>query len=301
MKKVYILSSAEENSTREVVREFTRILQQDLGDVAEVETVHYKDLIYTVGDTCSVVHKKTDSNLLEADLVYFKSFARYREQAAALATLLAYSNVKFVCSELLHNISTTKLTEYMTLWTNGIRIPKTMYLDRSALVDSYEDLVVSLGDKIIVKATNGRIGKDNYLISSKDQLRVALETSTDVQFVCQEFIPNSYDLRVLIVGKQQPLIIKRQRTNQETHLNNTSQGAEATLVSVTADTAHDVELSFKAAEVMHREFAGVDIMHNDVTGESYVIEVNAGPQIATGAFVQEKRHMFAEMIKELLI
>jgi len=59
-------------------------------------------------------------------------------------------------------------------------------------------------------------------------------------------------------------------------------------------------LSLKAAALMNREVAGVDLMFETGTGKPYILEVNASPQIASGSFAAEKLAVYAQYFKDLV-
>src|SRR5690606_3292372 len=96
-------------------------------------------------------------------------------------------------------------------------------------------------------------------------------------------IPNEGDYRILVFGGK-PVLALYRRSQEESHLNNTSQGATADLVSVDAIDPTIVADVIQAAAVEKFEVAGVDAMIDRVTGRHYILEVNQSPQLATGAF-----------------
>jgi len=106
---------------------------------------------------------------------------------------------------------------------------------------------------------------------------------------------------VLVVGGVIRLVIERRRKDNSTHLNNTSQGAQAKLIAL-ADVSPEIkETALRAANIMNREIAGVDIMEHADTKVPYVLEVNASPQIASGAFMEEKLEVFRDYFEGLAV
>jgi D-alanine-D-alanine ligase-like ATP-grasp enzyme len=51
---------------------------------------------------------------------------------------------------------------------------------------------------------------------------------------------------------------------------------------------------------MGRDVAGVDMMQGSEDGLWYCLEVNDGPQLASGAYVEEKSEAFAQFINRRL-
>jgi len=56
--------------------------------------------------------------------------------------------------------------------------------------------------------------------------------------------------------------------------------------------------SILAADILQFDIAGVDMVQDKETGSWYCLEVNNSPQLASGAFVDEKRAAIAEFLKE---
>ncbi len=232
--------------------------------------------------------------------VYFKSYFRYHEQATAVMEMLQANNIPFVGSELKEYIPAYKLSQMARLSRAGMPIPPTVYLPLEHYVNNYDYLTQKFGPKFIFKAIDGHTGEDNYLVTSREQLQSIVEANQDLQFIAQAFIPNDSDLRFLIVGNKLELIIKRSRIDDSTHLNNTSQGANAELMDVASYDESVKELALQATRLMKRDVSGVDIMLETGSGKPYILEVNASPQIASGAFVDEKLAIYTRYFKEIV-
>lgn len=300
--KILILSSAEEAETSMLNDNFVKSLNQRLSMQCQVEWHNYHNI-------CLEFHTGHVEAFLLADgtplknfaAVYFKSYFRFHEQAAAIAEYLREHNVLFVGEELKSYIPSTKLTQLVRMSRANLPIPKTVYMSTSLYRNNYALLKRKLGSPFIFKAIDGSTGEDNYLIHSAEQLKNALGSSIKAHFIAQSFIANDGDLRVLVVGKEPRLVIDRRRKDASTsHLNNTSQGATARLISIEDVDQKLLQLSIKAADVMKREIAGVDIILEKHTGTPYVLEVNASPQIASGAFEEEKLMIYENYFKDLL-
>lgn len=302
MKKILVLSSAETDYTLEANDLFVNEIQKLIGDDIHLTLKHYNDLLFDITSESMTLRLIDDqTELKEFDLVYFKSYYRYSEVAVAAAQYLQQANVTYICRELDKSISFTKLTQYARLSRAHLPIARTIYMSTGQIV-KFGDATVSdtVQYPCVLKAVNGKGGSMNFLVRSGEELTEHALRNPETSFVIQQFIPNSYDLRVLVANGQVKLVIKRQRLDEKTHLNNTSQGALATLLDVGSLNASDQQLALEAAQLFERDIAGVDIMFASDTGKSYVLEVNASPQVATGAFRQEKLQVYADLFKELL-
>lgn len=299
MKRVVILSSAESPANRKILSDFTRQLQQRIGDDITVTSFHYRDIGWTVGAEAKITHLPSGLVISDVDFVWFKSYVRYEEEAVAIAHLLNQLDINFVSSELLSSASTSKLTQYVRLWAAGLPMPRTAYVPLSYLRQEFESIQNSFGKKIIIKAADGKGGDDNYCIDSLPQADEIASKHKDQNFVIQEFIPNDADYRVLVVGDEPKMIIERRRQDDTTHLNNTSQGAQAQLLPLDALSKAEIALCLDAAQTLKREVAGVDLMRDSQTAKPYILEVNSGPQVGSGAFTSEKLAMFADYLKRV--
>lgn len=297
MKTVVILSSAESPQDRHILNGFTSKLQGTLGDDIVLHAFHYRDIGWRLDNGASIVHVPTGTDISRTDFVWFKSYVRYEEEAVAIAHLLGQLGISFASSELLGTISTSKLTQYARLWAGGLPIPRTAYMPLRFLKKEFANLQKIFGEKLIIKAADGKRGDDNYCITTPIEVHKIIRKHKDQNFVIQEFIPNEADYRVLIVGNEIKLVIKRRRTDNSTHLNNTSRGANAQLVEVTELSRRDQALCIDAAQTMKREVAGVDLMYDAQTNKPYILEVNSGPQVGSGAFTEEKLVIFTEYLK----
>jgi len=235
------------------------------------------------------------------DFVFFKAYFRFQEVAVSIATYLQQEHIKFVSTELLSYISQTKLSEYARLARANLPIVKTLYLDIEHYVPSYDTVVSTLGTPFIFKAIDASRGDDNHLIHSSAQLKEAIRTHTSptASFVAQEYIENDGDLRIVVLGRKITMVIERRKT-EGTHLNNTSRGASARLLSPSSLPAKYARIARKAAALVHPGKAGVDMMIDKNSGEPVILEVNASPQAATGTYLDEKVSMYCKYINNML-
>jgi hypothetical protein len=299
-KRVLIFSSAEEEYATGVNDQFVAELNKRTGDDAHLEWHNYRDIRLEFGTSSFKAFIQSTGEPLDSfDFVYFKSFFRYSEQAAAIAGYLDYAHIPFVCSELRYYMPLTKLTQFARLAPDGVPIAQTVYMDKRHFASNFEYLQQTLGNPFIFKSTDGAGGRENYLIHTDAELRQALEEFPDLQFVAQRFIANDSDLRVLVVDRQIQLVIHRQRTG-DSHMNNTSQGGAARLIPVDELLFEHKTLALQAAALMNREIAGVDLMFETGTGHPYILEVNASPQLGSGAFTDEKLDIYSNYFKNVL-
>lgn len=299
--RVLILSSAEGVDTMALNDKLVQGLNERIGDEVSVEWHNYHDIEMEIAPgKLEVILHSSKTPLSEFDFVYIKSYFRYSELAGAIVSYLDSTNTKFVCTELRDHLPLTKLTQLVRMSLHNVPIAKTIFMLSREFSASYDDVVSRLGTPFIFKSIDGSTGEENFLIRSEDELKAALAEFPKLHFIAQAFIENDSDLRVLVVDKKIQLVIKRQRTDNSSHLNNTSQGAAASLVPLNELTPEHQAISLKAAEIMGRETAGVDLLFELGTGAPFILEVNASPQITSGAFEQEKLAIFSDYFKEVV-
>jgi hypothetical protein len=146
---------------------------------------------------------------------------------------------------------------------------------------------------IIAKATGGTRGGDNYLVESLDQLEKIL-ASQNRQFIIQEYIPNNCDYRYFIADRLRGVI--KRSSSGESHLNNTSKGGAAELVDINSIDPILKKQAVQASLIFNRNVAGVDIMHSEIDGKPYFLEVNRAPQIEGASFEDEKANWLVDAI-----
>jgi len=297
---ILLLSSAESDHNKAINDLFVRQLNERMAGICRLEWQNYANVGLRMGPGKLEAFIVSDERTLDMfSRVYFKSYFRYHEQAAAISEALAEHSVPYVGNELHEYIPAYKLSQMARLVRADLSVPESVYLPRDKYAEHFEQLGAELGLPFIFKAIDGSTGNFNYLIRTKTALEAALAANPVRHFVAQRFIPNEADLRVLIVGGKIRLIIERRRTDPNTHLNNTSKGAKARLVSVGVLDASLRKVALRAVQTMKRDVGGVDLMVEQGTERPYILEVNASPQIGSGAFTAEKLDVFADYFKEL--
>lgn len=269
----------------------------------DVTYASYEDLDYYMGLPESRITLRADgTNIADFDLVYFKTTSRYMDIAAATARYLEKRNVPFLDEAIKYFPATSKLYQYMLLEQSAMFVPKSVFMLPGPLAASYETIVDQLGLPFVLKGIHGNKGEHNYLVTDQSSFTKACVQAAeeDVKCVAQAFVPNDGDYRVLVFGRKIALVIYRQRKNDKTHLNNTSQGAEASIVDVSVLPPGVQKACRQAARLVERQIAGVDMVQDKQSGAWYCLEVNDGPQLASGSFVAEKYAAAADYLKRKL-
>lgn len=297
MKKILLIARARTEDSKGKAEAFASRVRRSLGDDIQIETSEITELFFELDkNSIDIYHPKKGFSLRDFDLVIIRHIGKMWVHAHAITAFCEYFGIKYMDSYLNRLLLDNKLSTQFALWFAGVKNwPKTFFGDIDELTRRFFDL----GEKAILKDNEGSKGRLNFLVTSKEEIAEIHAQNPDTQFVLQEFIPNSGDLRVLILGDKVKMVIER-RSGGDSHLNNTSQGGAAEIIPLEEISNEILEISKKAAKVLKLEVAGVDVMTDSRNGNIYLLEVNNAPQISSGSFIEEKSEKYAEMITEIL-
>ncbi len=269
-------------------------LRTKLGDSIRLDMTSLTNLVYDISSGPVITDSLTGSDIASYDFVVLRNVGKNPDLGITAAHYLYRKNVPFIDSYLLMRGS-GKLACAMMRTNAGLSTPRTVYA-KAGLLGDYVEANKPFKYPFILKADDGKKGRDNYLVKDSEELKTRLSESPQVRFIAQEYIENDGDLRVLVLDGKVGLIIRRTAA-EGSHLNNTSQGGEAEILNTSSISEDVTEDAIKAAEVEGLEVAGVDIIFDKNTGKHYFLEVNRAPQLGTGSFPDEKISAYAEMIK----
>lgn len=249
-------------------------------------------------DGVQIFDQTTKRDIAEYDVVHLRGTNRdisfYADYAKAIALYVEYHGGTIVDVE---DIGTAfgKLSQAVLFALHDVPTPQTYAQwngnDLSTLVKTRQATL-----PLIVKASMGTMGSDNYLVHTLEELEVILGNAKE-PFIVQEMIANNGDYRVLLLGNAQPFVFWRPRI-AGSHLSNTSQGSVPDKSVVLDPVA--LEIARRVREITGRAVVGVDIMQNNESGEWIVLEANTNPALATGAFNDDKAARYAMMIKSFV-
>lgn len=265
----------------------------------DVLTVALENLAYIVEQNggAQVIDTVSGVDIGTANFVYLKSWEAMPEEAAALAHYLSHKGVPCI-DTLPLGMGVSKLVTAMRLWGQGLPVPTTLYIRRADRLLEYvhKHYGKKLGKTFIAKDIAGAKGKDNHLVTA-DQLADVLAVSPNKHFICQKFIENDGDYRLGVYFGTTRFVIKRIGSG-DSHLNNISAGGRAEYIPVDKLDYRLARLAEKAAEASKLQVAGVDVIVDKHSGKPYILEVNQGSQIVSGAYVAENTAVFSQGINQ---
>ena len=270
------------------------LLKASFGGIdADVQKIGLLDTRVEIFDNhLSVKNIITGENIGDVAGVYFANWRSQPEFALAIAETMKRQGKPILSEEVLQVVPMTKLGELVLLSDKDLLLPDSVFMRNKHWLKLLKtDAELPFAFPFIMKVINGSMGVDNFLVESREQLKEIVSKDKEVLFVAQEFIPNTHDFRIIVIGGEPKLVIKRSRINDDTHLNNTSQGAAGELIPLDKVDPVILDLAVRAANAVKRpSFSGVDVIQHTETGEYYILEVNKTPQMETGTNTNEKVH-----------
>jgi glutathione synthase/RimK-type ligase-like ATP-grasp enzyme len=285
------------------VKEFYAQLETKVDNV-EVRYTTYNDITYLVrGKKVRIYDTRHQVDLKDVDAVHFKNWMLDREQAATIAAYLRRHGVTFFNQEVDSGQASGKLSQMFYLAMAKLPVPDTYFARKPQLIKDFqqESLPPDFKFPLILKDNDGAKGEDNHLVTSSQQaIKILQAAPAEMDFVVQNFLPNDGDLRFLFMGfDQEPLVFRREAL-AGTHLNNTSMGGQGSFVDLGSLPTDYLGIARQAAQILHREISGVDLLVDKNTERVYILEVNYTPALATGYGVDRKNDQFAQFLQQQL-
>lgn len=299
-KKILILSRRDDRPNYDTAQSMANGLSKYNKDKAEFFASYLEDLrFYFDGEELSVIDGINNCDLKEYDGVFiigwFKS-RKVEELALGAGTYLQFHGKKVLNSEVIANRSRSKLSQLVHASLNGIKTTKFLAIsDVEDLDQHYKNTNFSF--PLILKSASASRGDNNYLVNSLEEIREIIKTLPTKIMLIQDFVPNDGDYRVIVMGGEVKLVIHR-KSNNVSHLNNTSKGGSANIIDLKDVPQEVLDESIKISKLLKREITGVDMIQHKDTGEFFMLEVNNMPQLSTGSFVEEKANVLSDFLSQ---
>ncbi len=231
-----------------------------------------------------VTEPNSGKQLKDFDFVHFNWWGRARQHALAVATYLKRHSVPFLTDEIAGMMADTKVGEVAVMADSDVSLPNTFISGNEQILEAFRDSP-PINFPLIVKDADAYGGHRNYLVDTYGKLVQIINNNAGIDFIVQQYIPNSCDYRCLIFGGEIKVILRRTRgAESEGHVNNTSAGGRGDVVPIESINSSTREMVVRAAATLGREqFSGADLIVDELTGAPYILEVNQTPEIEEGA------------------
>lgn len=267
----------------------------------EVLTVALENLVFIVNEAgeAHVIDSVSGRDIGDSQFVYLKSWEAMPEEASALTNYLFFKGIPCIDTAPI-GMGVSKLATTFRLWAEGIKVPFTLYVRRSDRLEQIlqTEWAMPLDKTFIVKDIIGAKGKLNFLVNRAQAIK-EVNKYPDTSFLCQRYVENDGDFRVGVYIDEPSFIILRIGSG-DTHLNNVSAGGRAEYVPVTKASSVMKSIAQRSARAADLQIAGVDMIRDAKTGKWFVLEVNQGSQIVTGAYVDENMQAFNARLSSVI-
>ncbi len=239
---------------------------------AKIVNLEDVEIFLEKGRARAIAGKKS---VLDCKMIYFRKVGTCRNVAFIISNLAKHKNIFFVDNFHVRTSLRGKLIQMFLLALRGLPVPKTYH---SLIFDDkkIKKAISFLGLPLVVKATNLGGGKMVYLAKSSEKLKKILKKHPDTEFILQEFIKNTFDYRIVVLGGKAAVAEKRIRMDKKEFRNNACRGGKEVFLDVKKVPKKINTLAVQAAKVMDVQVAGIDIVRS-LSGKDYVFEVNPAP------------------------
>lgn len=240
---------------------------------ADVYICDYSDLSIDLAPGRFEIYDHANNRALDSyGCVMFRGAIPKLYVAAAISHYLHERGVAFLNDYRAYR-SANKLLQAIEFYKLKLPFPRTIFCtDRIRLLELMNRC---LAYPMIVKATKGSRGQNNYLLQAPADSRKFMKRPAKIGFMAQTYIPNNSDFRILVVGSE--VAIRNRAGRANSHLNNLSRGATIQSVPVGTLPKRIITQARQLAAATNLKIAGIDVLADAETGKHYFLEINAQP------------------------
>lgn len=208
-------------------------------------------------------------------LIFFRRVGEFRNLANIISNIAEKKHIQFFDKLYLTSNEPSKLKQAFILASNGLSIPKTYY---SPVYNSSKisHAASFLKFPFVIKSSRGARGIDVYLVKTRAAANNILRKLRGKEIIIQEFIPNSFEYRLLVLGDRIAVTEKKIRSQNEEFKNNVCLGATEEFIDTKSVPLQARRAALKAAKACNIQIAGIDLVIAPNKKE-YIFEVNRAP------------------------
>ncbi|OGY07083.1 MAG: hypothetical protein A2694_03340 [Candidatus Blackburnbacteria bacterium RIFCSPHIGHO2_01_FULL_40_17] len=246
----------------------------------DLTTASFSELSYILNDG-NFKLKVNGVDVASYGVVYIRLVGKRREDAILLTEYAKDKGIKVLDTTHLNQGVLPKSLEIKKLFEAGVLVPKTYF---GRVLDIFEKGQEVLGKWFVIKSTSGKRSKAVWSPKTKEEAEILKadllkREENGERFFAQSFVYASQRERYFVVGDKivagitRPTIWRRrflERVNGEM-----PEGKREPIVPI---PENDAKITLSAARVASLEIAGVDVVHDEVSGETFILEVNSAPR-----------------------
>jgi RimK family alpha-L-glutamate ligase len=258
------------NSTAEEKERIQRRLKLDN---INLHIASIKDILFTIIDG-NINLQINGTELKKYDYIWIQSGWKTTHMAYLLHIYLEY----LVIPHNKTNVHNTKLSDLFFLASNNIPVPNTFFRN-GLMVDSTDIEIIKNICKFpcIYKTYLGSLGSGVHLIESEEYIKQTIKAKKKYnRYVFQEYIPNDFDYRVVVVNGKASSVSKRTRVGDE-YRNNVALGADEEFIDISETPQSVLDIAIESAKALKLKWTGVDVITDKKTSLNYILEVNRRP------------------------
>jgi glutathione synthase/RimK-type ligase-like ATP-grasp enzyme len=255
------------------VNKTVEILSKTLASAnTQSETAFFKDVEFFIKTSHveAFIGEKTIKNF---STIFFRKVGSYKNEAYVLANLASRNKINFLDKIYEHSNESSKMKQTFTFAVNDVSVPKTYYSPEYSS-QKIKRAVEFLGLPVVIKFSKSNKGKGVFMAKSEEEIADIMEDDGR-EAIMQEFLPNEFDYRILVLGSKAVIAEKRKRTEAEEFRNNVCLGAKEEFLRIEDVSKDIISLAERAALAANIQVAGVDVVSS---GEkNYILEANRTP------------------------
>lgn len=227
--------------------------------------------------------------------VYFRRVGDERNLAFILSSIAKKNKILFI--DKLYSVTNEpgKLKQTAAMALAGVSVPKTYYASQYDK-KSLDNATKFLGLPVVIKISRSRKGLGVFLARTEDEALKIVKNRPRDEIIIQEFIPNNFDYRVLVLGNTLGCVIKRERSDKTKEFrNNVYLGASEEFMDISKVSLNIKKEAFHAARVADIQVAGVDVVIGP-DNKSYIFEVNRSPAFTFNEKISNELGSLAEYL-----
>lgn len=251
-----------------------------------VSIASFSDLSYQAFRSSNFKLEISGKDIKSFDLIYIRLVGRHFEELSVVVDFARKNNIKLVDSVYQNSnfvrLPFPKSLETKILYEAGIPMPSTIF---GSLNFIKEKAPRYFGESFIIKDTAGKQGHGVWWPRNSAELEEIIskllikEAEDSKRFLAQEFIKSGQRTRVLVIGGKAVAAITRPTKWRKRFIKPVDGVIPAgKREAINPIPEKDATLAVKAAKALGIDIAGVDILHQEETGMSYILEVNSAPR-----------------------
>ncbi len=234
-------------------------------------------------------------DIFDYNFIFFRRVGERRNTAYIISRIAAQNNIKCVDRLYSNTNAPGKLKQTTMLALGEVSVPKTYFAGEYSQ-DKINEAIEYLGLPIVAKNSRGQKGKGVFLAKDKNELeKIISDNKEEEEVFLQEFIQNSFDYRILVLGEKIACAEKRTRIKEGEFRNNVYLGAKEEFIEVANLDEKIKNIAVDAAKVADIQVAGVDVVQDD-EGNTFVFEVNRAPAFTHDESISPELNLLTEYL-----